>query len=380
MDNLPAAVAGTDGADLPCFADGRRVPPLLYADDLLLLSTSPAGLQRQLDHLEAYSAAWGLTVNAAKTEVVVFEGQRGGKAGAAGAVPAPLPTFTCGDATLDIEETFKYLGVQFHCRNAFSGAAAARAAAGGRAVHSLHRRCAELGLGGEHGRQVPAGGLACPGLAASVCPARVQCPSSPATSTPHPSCIAVCDGSVIDSRQTIHCNANIMLLSGEEQEAKALARVQRAHLTYTGQRVVETTNFKYLSVVFHSTRPLGESAAGVRAAVARFAAAVFEGRCAELGLEAARLLLLLYHSLVDSTLSYCAAVWAPGLALTAARRAILGGRRVSDAERQHHRTLRRVCVTVTLLWEAFGRPWIGGISTRCHRMQSTPPPQIASHY
>ena len=150
----------------------------------------------------------------------------------------------------------------------------------------------------------------------------------------------------------------VMLLSGEEQEAKALARVQRAHLTYAGQRVEGTTDFKYLGVVFHSTRPLGESAAGARAAVARFAAAAFEGRCAELGLEAARLLLLLYHSLVDSTLSYCAAVWAPGLALTAARRAILGGRRVSDAERQHHRTLRRLlglpqrAPTATILAEA----------------------------
>ena len=39
-------------------------------------------------------------------------------------------------------------------------------------------------------------------------PFNVQCPSSPATSTPHPSCIAVCDGSVIDPRQTINCNAN----------------------------------------------------------------------------------------------------------------------------------------------------------------------------
>ena len=77
---------------MPCFADGRRVPPLLYADDLLLLSTSPAGLKRQLDQLEAYSAAWGLTVNAAKTKVVVFEGQRGCAAGAAGAAPVPLPT------------------------------------------------------------------------------------------------------------------------------------------------------------------------------------------------------------------------------------------------------------------------------------------------
>ena len=91
VDNLPAAVAETDGADLPCFADGRRVPPLLYADDLLLLSTSPAGLQRQLPHLEAYSAAWGMAVNAAKTKVVVFEGQRGGAAGKPVLCPPPSP-------------------------------------------------------------------------------------------------------------------------------------------------------------------------------------------------------------------------------------------------------------------------------------------------
>ena len=68
----------------------------------------------------------------------------------------------------------------------------------------------------------------------------------------------------------------------------------------------------------------------------------FEGRCAGLGLEAARLLLLLYQSLVDSTLSYCAAVWAPFLAYTAARRPVVGGSRLSAAKLQQLRTLRRL--------------------------------------
>ena len=47
-------------------------------------------------------------------------------------------------------------------------------------------------------------------------PLNVQCPSSPATSTPHPSCIAVCDGSVIDPRQTINCNANANAMGLQE--------------------------------------------------------------------------------------------------------------------------------------------------------------------
>ena len=34
---------------LACMHDGMPVPPLLYADDLVLLSTSPEGLQKQLD-------------------------------------------------------------------------------------------------------------------------------------------------------------------------------------------------------------------------------------------------------------------------------------------------------------------------------------------
>ena len=134
-----------------------------------------------------------------------------------------------------------------------------------------------------------------------------------------------------------------MLLSGARDPEKALKRVQRARLTYAGQRVEGTIEFKYLGVIFHSTQPLGESAAPGRAAVARFAEAQFSGKCAALGLEATRLLIMLYHSLVDSTLSYGAAVWAPGLAYVAASRPIRrGGSNLSEAELQHLRTMRRL--------------------------------------
>ena len=173
-----------------------------------------------------------------------------------------------------------------------------------------------------------------------------------------------------------------MLLAGADDEASSLAHVQRARLTYAGQPVKVTTEFKYLGVVFHSTQHLGESAAGARASAARFATAQFEGRCAEMGLEAARLLLLLYHSLVDSTLSYCAAVWAPGLAHAAALRPITGGSGSSDAERQHHRILRRLlgmppwAPTASILAEAGEPPlyvtWLVSAARLWHRVTQAP--------
>ncbi len=154
----------------------------------------------------------------------------------------------------------------------------------------------------------------------------------------------------------------LVLLAGAASPDDALCRVQRAGIKYAGQRIPGATEFKYLGAIFHCTQPLGESAAAGRAAVARFAAASFEGRCAELGLEAARLLLLLYQQLVDSSLSYGAAVWGPGLAATAAQRRISGDSKgISAAELQHHRTLRRLlglpcrAPTATVLAEA-GQP------------------------
>ncbi len=50
------------------------VPPLLYADDMVLLATSAAGLQQQLRLLEAYCAERGLAVNIDKTRVMLPSG------------------------------------------------------------------------------------------------------------------------------------------------------------------------------------------------------------------------------------------------------------------------------------------------------------------
>jgi hypothetical protein len=169
----------------------------------------------------------------------------------------------------------------------------------------------------------------------------------------------------------------VMLMAGASSPEGALRRVARARLTYAGGILEGSVQFKYLGVVFHCTEPLGEYAAEARASVARFAAAAFEGRCADLGLEAARLLLILYSQLVDSSLSYGAAIWAPGLALAAARRRVRGASGLSAGEVQHHRTLRRLlglprrAPVATVLAEAGEPPLYISWLVRCARFWSS---------
>jgi len=54
------------------FLNSERVPGLLYADDLILFSETPSGLQKCLDILQNYCNKWKLTVNASKTKTMVM--------------------------------------------------------------------------------------------------------------------------------------------------------------------------------------------------------------------------------------------------------------------------------------------------------------------
>ena len=48
---------------------------LLFADDTLLLAESPTELQYMLNKLCTYCKRWTITVNTAKTKVMLFKGQ-----------------------------------------------------------------------------------------------------------------------------------------------------------------------------------------------------------------------------------------------------------------------------------------------------------------
>ena len=52
---------------------GFLVPSLLYADDLISMNETAAGLQEQLDALASFCEERQLTVNLSKTKVVLLE-------------------------------------------------------------------------------------------------------------------------------------------------------------------------------------------------------------------------------------------------------------------------------------------------------------------
>ena len=59
---------GDRGAQLA----GTWISLLLYADDIVLISDSPEGMQRHLVALHTFASASGLSVNLSKTKVMVF--------------------------------------------------------------------------------------------------------------------------------------------------------------------------------------------------------------------------------------------------------------------------------------------------------------------
>ena len=84
---------------------------LLYADDIVILSESEAGLQMGLDILKDYCDRWKLTVNVNKTKVMIF--RKGG-------TNRRNVKFDYNGVNIDIVNKFTYLGVVFTTGGSFS--------------------------------------------------------------------------------------------------------------------------------------------------------------------------------------------------------------------------------------------------------------------
>ncbi|CAA9998994.1 unnamed protein product [Nesidiocoris tenuis] len=83
---------------------------LFYADDLALLSDSYAGMKRMLKALEEYCDLNGLTVNASKSKVMVF--QRRGR--------RKVYEFFCARDRLEVVGSYVFLGVKFSSSGLFN--------------------------------------------------------------------------------------------------------------------------------------------------------------------------------------------------------------------------------------------------------------------
>jgi len=142
--DLPAALHEEGGTD-PVNLANRIIRCLLYADDLLVVSTTVEGLQRQLDALASYCKEWGLVVNTVKTEYMFAKGRQKGEGTPARQMVAPV---SFEGKQLVVCTEFKYVGVWFsddctferHFEKALDRARSAMYACDGRALR-LDKAC-----------------------------------------------------------------------------------------------------------------------------------------------------------------------------------------------------------------------------------------------
>ena len=105
--------------DLPCYMqntqdpvklDDKDIHCLMFADDIVLFSKSPTGLQEKLNRLEDYCKDWCLSVNTSKTKIMIFN-----KAGKL--IPHQ---FIYDGKPLECVKSYKYLGIHFCASGSFA--------------------------------------------------------------------------------------------------------------------------------------------------------------------------------------------------------------------------------------------------------------------
>ena len=106
----------------------QMISLLMYADDIILISDSQEGLQTQLDTLNKWSTKWSLSINVDKTKVIHFR-----KA----SDPCSTFNFHLGDNTIDIVNSYRYLGLELNETLDYTYSAQILSDAGSRALGAL---------------------------------------------------------------------------------------------------------------------------------------------------------------------------------------------------------------------------------------------------
>ena len=77
---------------------------LLYADDTVIFSETPVGLQKGLDNIQIYCQKWKLKLNAKKCKVLIFSKGKVRR----------FPDFLIGVEKLEVVPNFMYLGIKLN--------------------------------------------------------------------------------------------------------------------------------------------------------------------------------------------------------------------------------------------------------------------------
>ena len=80
---------------------------LAYADNIVLLSSTEAGLQKAINIVQEYCTNWKLKMNSSKTKTMIFS--RGNQ--------MIKTSFKLGEETLENTKKYKYLGITIHKKN-----------------------------------------------------------------------------------------------------------------------------------------------------------------------------------------------------------------------------------------------------------------------
>lgn len=94
----------------PVFINNLRLNCLMYADDIVLMSTSATGLQEKLNRLNKFCQDWCLEVNIVKTKVLIFN--KSGK--------LLQSKFYFNEDCLENVKHYRYLGVYFSASGIFN--------------------------------------------------------------------------------------------------------------------------------------------------------------------------------------------------------------------------------------------------------------------
>lgn len=128
VNDIPEHLSGADSPTLGTTIQ-TQLPCLLYADDLVILSTSKTGLQTKLNSFNKYCSEWGLTVNKSKTKIMIFSKHK----------PKVPVLFYFNDNLLETTNTYKYLGVVFNCEGSFLSAQDHLHKQANKAAHEVRR-------------------------------------------------------------------------------------------------------------------------------------------------------------------------------------------------------------------------------------------------
>jgi len=102
INDLPAYIGNQSNTHPVCLGN-QTFNCLMYADDVILLSTSPIGLQNCLKGLETFTEEWKLDLNLNKTKVLIFN--KSGKH-----LDEP---FTFNNNYIECTANYTYLGINF---------------------------------------------------------------------------------------------------------------------------------------------------------------------------------------------------------------------------------------------------------------------------